>query len=36
MDNLQECLNEKYKIFNNECYKECPNNSESKIDNSSV
>ena len=32
IDNLQKCLEENYKIFDNECYNECPENTEIKDD----
>ena len=36
IDNLEKCLIENYKIFNNECFNECPENTETKIDNGGV
>ena len=36
IDNLQKCLNENHKIFNNECYHECPENTEQIKDNISI
>ena len=34
INDLEECLNNNYKIMNNTCYSECPDNTEPKSDNS--
>ena len=36
IDNLEACINENYKIFNEECYPDCPNNTAPKLDNVSI
>ena len=37
IDNLEECINKDYKIFNEECYyNNCPENTSPKLDNTSI